>query len=93
MKIIRVIGSSKMKTFEHHVSDLPDSVKDWLKYYLKKPIPVKAIQINEPFRVKSLEGDYARGKPGDYLMVGVEGECYICDQDIFNKSYDKVKEE
>lgn len=58
--------------------------------YVKKPLPIKAIQINEPFRVNSLEGDYAQGKPGDYLLQGIKGEVYICDKEIFEQSYERV---
>lgn len=54
---------------------------------MKHPIPVHAVQINEPFRVNALEGNYKQGKPGDYLMKGVDGELYICDKDIFEKTY------
>lgn len=57
---------------------------------MKKPIVVHALQVNEEFRVKTLEGDYAQGKPGDYLMRGVDGEHYICDKAIFEKSYNFV---
>ncbi len=56
----------------------------------KRPIVIHAKQINEPFRVNSLEGDYKQGKSGDYLMRGIDGELYICDKDIFEKSYDFV---
>lgn len=59
-----------------------------MKPCMKKPMVVHAIQINEEFRVDSLEGNYARGKPGDYLMCGIEGEMYICGRTIFEKSYD-----
>jgi hypothetical protein len=55
---------------------------------LKRPIHVHAKQIQEKFRVNSLEGDYAQGKPGDYLIKGVDGENYICDKEIFEKTYD-----
>ena len=58
---------------------------------MKKPIVIEARQINEPFRVNSLEGDYAQGKAGDYLMRGVRGEHYICDKGIFEETYDWVK--
>lgn len=54
---------------------------------MKRPIVVHAKQINEEFRVQSLEGNYKQGKPGDYLMRGIDGELYICDKDIFEKSY------
>ncbi|MCR4319768.1 MAG: PGDYG domain-containing protein [Candidatus Brocadiaceae bacterium] len=56
----------------------------------KKPIVIHAWSIPEEFRVKSMEGDYKQGKPGDYLMQGIEGELYICDKAIFEKSYDWV---
>lgn len=57
---------------------------------MKRPIVVHALQINEEFRVESLEGDYAQGKPGDYLMTGVKGENYICDRQVFEETYDFV---
>lgn len=54
---------------------------------MKKPIVVHAVQIHEPFRVESMEGNYKQGKAGDYLMTGIEGEHYICDKEIFEKTY------
>ena len=59
-----------------------------MKPCMKKPITIHAKQIDDDFRVKSLEGDYKQGKCGDYLMQGVEGELYICDRVIFEKTYD-----
>jgi len=58
------------------------------KRYLKKPIPVKALQIPEEFQVETLEG-VMKGKAGDYLMEGVHGEVYPCDKDIFEKTYEE----
>ena len=52
----------------------------------KKPIIIHATQVDEPFRVNSLEGDYKLGKAGDYLMCGVRGEHYICDKEIFEET-------
>lgn len=57
---------------------------------MKRPITIHAKQINVPFRVDSLEGNYKQGKVGDYLMQGVNGELYICDKDIFERTYDWV---
>lgn len=59
------------------------------KKAVKKPIPIKCVQIDEPFEVESMEG-VMRGKAGDWLMVGVNGEKYVCDDGIFRKSYDLV---
>ncbi|TJY32160.1 hypothetical protein [Pontimicrobium aquaticum] len=57
---------------------------------VKKPIPIKCIQIDEPFVVETLEGTM-KGNKGDWLMVGVSGEMYPCDKEIFKKTYNLVK--
>ncbi len=57
---------------------------------VKRKIVVSAIQMNEEFRVNTLEGNYKQGKPGDYLMRGIEDELYICDKEIFEKTYDFI---
>jgi hypothetical protein len=57
---------------------------------VKKPIPVKCAQINEPFTVETMEGPM-KGKAGDYLIVGVRGEAYPCDKEIFEETYEIVK--
>lgn len=57
---------------------------------MKRPIVVHAKQINMPFNVNTLEGNYKMGKAGDYLMKGIDGELYICDKEIFEKTYDFV---
>ena len=58
---------------------------------VKKPIIVHAKQIFDSFTVDSLEGNYKMGKPGDYLMTGIDGEHYICDREIFERTYDFVR--
>lgn len=57
---------------------------------MKRPIIIHAKQMLEEFRVNTLEGNYKQGKPGDYLMQGIDGELYICDKLIFEKTYDFV---
>ena len=57
---------------------------------VKRPIVVHAKLMLEEFRVNTLEGNYKQGKPGDYLMRGIDGELYICDGPIFEKTYDFV---
>lgn len=71
-----------MKTFETY-----EQVEGMVKC-VKRPITVHCKQINEEFRVDTLEGNYKQGKPGDYLMKGIDGELYICDREIFEKTYD-----
>jgi hypothetical protein len=57
---------------------------------MKRPIVISAKRIDEDFRVNTLEGNYKQGKAGDYLMKGIDGELYICDGPIFEKTYDFV---
>lgn len=71
-----------MKTFDTY-EKVPN-----FKPCRKKPIIVHAAQMNEEFRVNTLEGNYKLGKSGDYLMQGIDGELYICDKEIFEKTYD-----
>ena len=58
--------------------------------YRKKPVLIYAAQILLPFKVETLEGTM-QGKPGDWLIQGVEGEFYPCKNEIFRKTYDEVK--
>jgi hypothetical protein len=73
-----------MKTFNTF------EVVDGMAGCRKRPIIVHALQITEDFRVNTLEGNYKQGKAGDYLMRGIDGELYICDREIFEKTYDWV---
>ena len=57
------------------------------KAAIKKPIRVKCVQIHEPFIVETMEGTL-NGKAGDWLMVGINGEMYPIDQEIFQKTYE-----
>ncbi len=59
------------------------------KKAVKKPIAIECVQINEPFEVETLEGTM-KGKKGDWLMIGVNGEMYPCDQEIFQKTYNLI---
>ncbi|NCT17051.1 MAG: hypothetical protein COZ75_06350 [Flavobacteriaceae bacterium CG_4_8_14_3_um_filter_34_10] len=68
---------------------LPDLA---FKTAVKKPIPIQCAQIMEPFEVETIEGTM-KGKAGDWLMVGVTGELYVCDNAIFNKSYELKNQE
>jgi hypothetical protein len=57
----------------------------------KKPVIVHAAQIHQDFTVETMEGTM-KGKAGDYLMRGVDGERYPCDQEIYRKSYESATE-
>jgi len=56
---------------------------------VKKPIPVRCIQIDEPFEVETMEG-VLKGKKGDYLIIGNHGDMNPIDKEIFLKTYEVV---
>lgn len=60
------------------------------KQAIKKPIPIRCVQMAEPFKVETMEG-VLEGKAGDYLMIGIKGEMYPCDKDIFEETYELVE--
>ena len=67
-----------------------DKVPDLnFKKAVKNPIAIKCFQINEPFEIQTMEG-IMQGKKGDWLMVGICGEMYSCDDKIFKKTYSIV---
>lgn len=77
-------GEKSMKTFDTYEEVVG------MNNCMKRPIVVQATQVDEPFRVNTLEGNYKQGKSGDYLMRGIDGELYICDKEIFEKTYNWV---
>jgi hypothetical protein len=79
--------------YPEKVHELPSILQKALKECTKKQIVVHAMKSDCAFRVQTKEGDYKSGKAGDYLMCGIEGELYICDGDIFDKTYDFLPQE
>lgn len=57
---------------------------------MKKPIAIKCFKVDEDFEVETMEG-VMKGKKGDYLIVGINGEMYPVDSEIFVKTYDIVQ--
>ena len=56
------------------------------KRFMPRSIPKQAIQMPHDFQVTTLEG-VQTGSKGDWLMVGVNGERYICKDEVFQKTY------
>ncbi len=57
---------------------------------MKKPVAIRCVQIHEPFEVETLEGTM-QGKKGDWLLIGVRGEMYPCDRNIFEETYSIIE--
>jgi len=56
------------------------------RWYVKKPIPVKAVRLEEEAIIETLEGAM-RARPGDYVVQGVRGELYPVAEEIFEETY------
>lgn len=56
---------------------------------IKKPIPVKAYQVEKDTVIKTLEGDLIARK-GDWVITGVDGEQWPVKKDIFEKTYEVI---
>ena len=50
------------------------------------------VVINRGLKIFTLSGS-VHASIGDYIMKGVEGECYPCRPEIFKKTYIEVEDE
>lgn len=69
--------------------NLPRGV--WSEY--RKTAITKAIQMTEDFEVITIDGNVARGRAGDYLMVDSAGHPYPCNRYEFAASYVEMAHE
>lgn len=58
----------------------------------RKRTSIYAVQLAEEFEVTTLEGLH-RGKAGDWLAMGIAGELYPIDQQVFQDSYELVEDQ
>lgn len=54
----------------------------------KLPVPVRAVRMRVPFRVRTVDGNLAEGRAGDYLCVGPAGDRYPCRREVFEATYE-----
>ena len=62
------------------------------KKYRKRPVVVEAYRTDKEVVIHTLEGDLT-AQPGDYIITGIAGEQYPCRADIFEETYEEVKED
>ena len=60
--------------------------------FRKKPIVVVATRIVKTMIIKTRNGPVT-GNPGEWLIYGIEGEEYPCDNGIFRKTYEPMDEQ
>ena len=61
------------------------------KKYKKLPIEIEAYQMDDHFVVNTLEGQMM-GNKHDYVVIGIRGEMYPCNKEIFEQTYVRVYE-
>lgn len=59
--------------------------------FRKKPIVIEAYQTEQAMTIRTLEGDM-KAKPGDWIITGIQGEQYPCDDSIFRAIYEPINE-
>jgi hypothetical protein len=69
---------------------IPTKLIRGMRNYKKKPVIVRAVQMHEPFHVATMEG-LMTGKAEDYLVIGLKGELYPVDKEIFSLSYEETE--
>ncbi len=64
------------------------------KKYRKLPVIILAKQLgpHEIELIATLEGTM-QANPGDWIIIGVNGERYPCKPDIFEKTYESIEHE
>jgi hypothetical protein len=60
--------------------------KKGFSFFKKQPVKVQARRIKRTIQIKTLEGTMT-GNPGDWLIIGVNGEKYPCKHEIFMQTY------
>ncbi len=60
--------------------------------FRKNPVVIEAYQTDCELFIETLEGTM-RAKPTDWIITGVQGEKYPCDNMIFCKSYEGVDDD
>ena len=59
--------------------------------FRKKPVVIEAYQTDVTVQIPTLEG-VMTANPSDWIITGVQGEKYPCRDDIFQQTYELVKD-
>lgn len=62
-----------------------------IKKYVKKPVIVEAYQADKDGSIETLEGTM-KFSAGDYIVTGIKGEKYPVKKEIFEETYEEIKE-
>jgi len=83
-----------IEAFKFYVDSMPDWFMDKVTSndIILRNCNYNRYSINEAYcEMKTLEGTMI-GNGGDYIIKGIQGEIYPCKSDIFEMTYELVKE-
>lgn len=60
--------------------------------YRKLPVEMQAVQVHSLFTIETRWG-LQTGKPGDWLVFNDEGDSYVCTNEVFDKTYERVNQQ
>jgi hypothetical protein len=86
--MLKILNARKKPIIIQAVLITPDNLGDLALAF--KEVVIEGLYPQQTVTVSTLEG-IANAMPGAYLMIGVEGELYICQGEIFDKTYDIVE--
>jgi hypothetical protein len=68
-----------------------DNVGEMFTFFMGGFREIEVVEGKDILLIHTLEGTMMASL-GDYIIKGVEGEFYPCKEDIFHKTYEKVRE-
>jgi len=93
MKEMKEKKEEKWGRYRNVPNDVPEEPND----VPEEPKVVSATRMQVPFQVETSEGGmdegegWMKGKVGDWLIIGVEGEAYPCKDSVFRATYEWVE--
>lgn len=84
----RVVGEDSMRK-ESQLEIPRDVTFEEIDFgdYVKRPQSLKAVQVLEPFVVKTPQGDTKKGNPKDYIVETETGSRYPVDKRVFESTH------
>ncbi len=80
---LNILGDGKPRVFSTY-DPLPGEPCEY-----RKKTTIRAVKMSAEFEVVTIEGS-VKGKAGDWLAKGVNGELYPINAEVFEKTYEEV---
>ena len=87
--VMSLVRKARKKAITEAIEMTEELIKKFVGYKIQGAKGTECEILNDGFVVRTMEGTM-KGKIGDYLMKGVEGELYVCDREVFYKTYEFI---